>query len=103
METILADGKLALGLLAALLGVLWHVQRFKRDHDRQLSDLVAWRTRKDEADKRHDAELDRMREEWRDREAADNEKWTRVFAKLDKLAEDVAWLKAHVMKNGGGR
>lgn len=98
---LLTDAKLFFGVLAALLGVLWHVHRFKKDHDQQLRDLVSWRTRKDEADKRHDGELDRLRGAFRKHEDNQREDTRRLFEKLDKLAEDVAWLKAHVKKNGG--
>ena len=98
---LLNDAKVLLGVVGALLGVMWHVHRFRKDHETRLSDLVEWRTRKDLADEQHDAELKRMHARLDRREDKDGEKWTRAFQKLDSMAEDVSWLKAHAGRNGG--
>ena len=85
--------------LATLLTLWVKLNKLRRDHDAQLERLVAWRTRKDEADKRHDNELNRLRASLREQESKERENNLRIFEKLDGLAKDVAWVKAHI-QNG---
>ena len=87
METLVP----ALGALGVAAGLWAKLSSIRRAHDNAVRDAAA----REALQEHRISEL----EKWKDqRHLRDKE----FFKKIDKLSEDVTWLKAH-MQNGGDR